>query len=42
MLSGLRRGVKVAVMSKFDPEVYMKTLEKYQVRVFFFWGAGEE
>ena len=31
MLSGLRRGVRVAMMSKFEPELYMKTLEKYKV-----------
>ena len=31
MLSGLRRGVRVAIMPKFEPELYMKTLEKYKV-----------
>ena len=31
MLSGLRRGVRVVVMPKFEPELYMKTLEKYKV-----------
>ena len=31
MLSGLRRGVRVAVMPKFEPELHLETLEKYKV-----------
>ena len=35
MLSCLRLGIKTVIMSKFDPELYMKTLEKFKVREFF-------
>ena len=31
MLSGLRKGVRIAVLPKFEPELYMNTLQKYKV-----------
>ncbi len=41
MLAGLRQGVKIVTMPKFDPELYMNLLQTHRVMRFCLINFGE-